>query len=98
MRLFNFIGIAETCSTASLYFIAMPLKYIGNNEILVQIIGPIHGFLWIFYMALLGFGFLQNKWNIRAVFIGGILSLFTGGPIWLEKRLDKPEYLVDKNV
>ena len=98
MRIFNFIGIAETCSTASLYFIAMPLKYIGNNEILVQIIGPIHGFLWIFYMALLGFGFLQNKWNMRAVFIGGILSLFPGGPIWLEKRLDNPEYLVDKNV
>ncbi len=98
MRLFNIIGIAETCSTASLYFIAMPLKYLGNNEILVQIIGPIHGFLWIFYMALLGYGFLQNKWNMRAVLVGGMLSLFPGGPIWLEKRLDYPEYLVNGDV
>ncbi|HIH81887.1 MAG TPA: DUF3817 domain-containing protein, partial [Candidatus Thalassarchaeaceae archaeon] len=40
MRFFNATGIAETCSTASLYFIAMPLKYIGGNEILVQVIGP----------------------------------------------------------
>jgi len=29
------------------------------------------------------------------VFIGGILSLFPGGPIWLEKRLDNPEYLIN---
>ena len=41
-------------------FSAHPSSLNGNNEILVQIIGPIHGFLWIFYMALLGFGFLQN--------------------------------------
>ena len=93
MRLFNFIGIAETCSTASLYFIAMPLKYMGDNEMLVKVIGPIHGFLWIIYIALLGIGWLKNKWNIRAVFIGGVLSLFPGGPIWLEKRLDNPEFL-----
>lgn len=95
MRLFNIIGIAETCSTASLYFIAMPLKYIGGNEILVKIIGPIHGFLWIFYIGLLGLGLLQNKWNLRAVFIGGMLSLFPGGPIWLEKRLGNSEYLAN---
>jgi integral membrane protein len=93
MRLFNSIGIAETCSTASLYFIAMPLKYLGDNEFLVKVIGPIHGFLWVLYIGLLGIGWLQKKWNIRAVITGGFLSLFPGGPIWLEKRLDNPEYL-----
>ena len=56
MRFFNATGIAETCSTASLYFIAMPLKYIGDNEILVQVIGPIHGILWSLYIGLLGLG------------------------------------------
>ena len=53
MRFFNIAGVAETCSTISLYFIAMPLKYLGENEILVEIIGPIHGFLWIVYIGLL---------------------------------------------
>ena len=75
MRFFNATGIAETCSTASLYFIAMPLKYIGGNEILVQVIGPIHGVLWSLYIGLLGLGWLQKEWNMRAVILGGFLSL-----------------------
>ena len=74
MRFFNATGIAETCSTASLYFIAMPLKYIGGNEILVQVIGPIHGVLWSLYIGLLGLGWLKKEWNMRAVILGGFLS------------------------
>ena len=93
MRFFNSVGIAETCSTISLYFIAMPLKYIGGNEILVKVIGPIHGILWSLYIGLLALGWLQKKWNMRAVFTGGFLSLLPGGPIWLERRLDNEEYL-----
>jgi integral membrane protein len=71
----------------------MPLKYIGGNEILVEIIGPIHGFLWIIYIALLGMGYIQQKWNIRAVILGGFLSILPGGPIWLERRIQNEEYL-----
>ena len=89
----NVAGIAETCSTICLYFIAMPLKYLGENEILVKIIGPIHGFLWILYIGLLGLGWIQNKWNVRAVIMGGLLSILPGGPIWLERRMNQEEYL-----
>ena len=97
MRFFNIAGIAETCSTISLYFIAMPLKYLGENEILVEIIGPIHDFLWIVYIGLLGMGWKQKKWNIRAVITGGVLSILPGGPIWLERRMDQSEYLPKQN-
>ena len=97
MRFFNIAGIAETCSTISLYFIAMPLKYLGENEILVEINGPIHGILWIVYIGLLGMGWIQKKWNIRAVITGGVLSILPGGPIWLERRMDQREYLPKQN-
>ena len=97
MRFFYIAGIAEKCSTISLYFIAMPLKYLGENEILVEIIGPIHGFLWIVYIGLLGMGWKQKKWNIRAVITGGVLSILPGGPIWLERRMDQSEYLPKQN-
>lgn len=92
MRLFNIAGVAETCSTAILYFIAVPLKYAGGNETLVQLIGPAHGVLWSLYIGLLALGWLKTKWNMRAVLMGGLLSLFPGGPIWLERRLADPEY------
>ena len=93
MRFFNIAGIAETCSTICLYFIAMPLKYLGENEILVKIIGPTHGFLWILYIGSLGLGWIQNKWNVRAVIMGVLLSILPGGPIWLERRMNQEEYL-----
>ncbi len=93
MRFFNSVGVAETFSTASLYFVAMPLKYLGGNEILVNIIGPIHGFLWVFYIALLAFGWRNKQWNVKALILGFILSLFPGGPIWLEKRITNAEFI-----
>ena len=93
MHYFYIAGIAETCSTLSLYLIAVPLKYLGNNEILVRVIGPIHGLLWLLYIGLLVLGLIQKKWNIRAVITGGFLSLLPGGPIWLESRMNQSEYL-----
>ena len=95
MRFFNIAGMAETCSTVSLYFIALPLKYLGDNEILVKLIGPIHGLLWLLYIGLLTLGWIQNKWNMRAVITGGVLSLLPGGPIWLERRMNQSQYLPD---
>ena len=89
MRLFTATGIAETCSTISLFFIAMPLKYLGGNEILVKIIGPIHGVLWFLYIGLLFEGVASKKWNTRAFIVGGFLSMFPAGPIWFERRLEK---------
>ena len=95
MRFFNIAGMAETCSTVSLYFIAMPLKYLGDNEIMVKLIGPIHGLLWLLYIGLLTLGWIQKKWNMRAVITGGVLSLLPGGPIWLERRMNHSQYLPD---
>lgn len=95
MRFFNIAGMAETGSTVSLYFIAMPLKYFGDNEILVKLIGPIHGLLWLLYIGLLTLGWIQKKWNMRAVITGGFLSLLPGGPIWLERRMNQSQYLPD---
>jgi len=33
-----------------LVFLAVPLKYLGDNETPVQIIGPIHGWLYLVYL------------------------------------------------
>ena len=47
------IGLIESISWFVLAFIAMPVKYIdalGGNEILVKIVGPIHGGLWCLYL------------------------------------------------
>ena len=45
------IGSAEGTSFLLLLFIAMPLKYLGKNPILVQWLGPVHGGLFLLYLA-----------------------------------------------
>ncbi len=94
MRYFNSVGIAETCSTITLYFIAMPFKYLFGNQLLVEIVGPIHGLLWIMYVGFLGFGCINGNWNLRAFFTGGFLSILPGGPIWLERRIHTDRFQI----
>lgn len=45
------IGSAEGISFLLLLLIAMPLKYLGRNPILVEWLGPIHGGLFLLYVA-----------------------------------------------
>jgi integral membrane protein len=57
-----------------LVLVAMPLKYLGGNPVPVQIIGPLHGFLYVVYL-MTGFDLaVKNKWSVR----GTLLVLVAG--------------------
>jgi len=87
MNFFKISGILETISTISLFFIAMPVKYIGGNEILVKIIGPIHGALFILYILLVLWEQRQGRLNVELAIKGMLSSIPPGGPIWFERKL-----------
>ena len=89
MSFFRVSGILETISTISLFFIAMPLKYIGGNEILVKIVGPIHGFLFILYCCLVLWEQRQGRMNMSLAIKGMLAAIPPGGPIWFERKLHK---------
>ena len=36
----------------ALVLVGMPLKYIGGNDTVVAIVGPVHGFLFMIYLVL----------------------------------------------
>jgi integral membrane protein len=96
MNLFRISGILETISTISLFFIAMPVKYIGGNEILVKIIGPIHGALFVLYIILVLWEQRQGRLNVELAIKGMLSAIPPGGPIWFERKLvrmalDNPE-------
>jgi integral membrane protein len=60
------IGFLEGISLLILIFIAVPLKYIYGNPILVKYVGQIHGILFLlFVFNTLRVGVEQNwKWKI----------------------------------
>ena len=89
------LGYIEGCSTILLMGIAMPLKYIGGNEILVKILGPIHGVLFSLYVLILFLG-VSKKWKRDAFIIGFISAIFPGGPFWFEREMSKGRWNVDQ--
>ena len=44
------IGIVEGISLIILLFIAVPVKYILGEPLLVRIVGSIHGILWLYLL------------------------------------------------
>ncbi len=89
MNLFRISGILETISTIALFFIAVPLKYIGGNEVLVKIIGPIHGGLFVLYIVLVWWEQHQGRLTSNLAIKGMIAAVPPGGPIWFERKLNK---------
>ena len=49
---FRMIGWLEGSSLLSLFFIAMPLKYVWHQPEAVRIVGSIHGGLFLLYILL----------------------------------------------
>ena len=86
MRFFQISGILETISTISLFFIAMPMKYIGGNEILVKIIGPIHGGLFVLYCVLVWWEQNQGRINSNLAIKAMLAAIPPGGPIWFDRK------------
>lgn len=51
MHLFRIIALIEGVTTLALFLVAMPLKYLAGNPMLVPPIGWVHGIAFIAYMA-----------------------------------------------
>ena len=57
-----------------LVFVAMPLKYLGDQPTLVAIVGPIHGFLYMVYLVTAFDLAVRAKWP----FVRTVLVLLAG--------------------
>ena len=90
------VGYIEGCSTILLMGVAMPLKYLGDNEILVKLLGPIHGMLFVIYIAMLFLG-VSKTWNKNAFVIGFIAAIVPGGPFWFESKLKAGNWSIDQD-
>ena len=86
MSLFKVSGILETISTISLFFIAMPMKYIGGNQILLKIIGPINGYLFVLYIVLVWWEQHKGRMSSNLAILGMVSAIPPGGPIWFDRK------------
>ncbi len=85
------IAYAEGISLLLILGITMPLKYGFGYPHPNEVIGLIHGILFILYVgAVLYFTFREN-WNIKKTLLALIASIIPFGPFWADKKLFQPK-------
>ncbi|WET67085.1 DUF3817 domain-containing protein [Sphingobacterium sp.] len=88
LRLLSYL---EGISLLILVFIAVPLKYWGQQPMLVKALGPIHGmlFLW-FVISTLSVG-IERHWKFRQTTCKVLLAcLIPFGTFYIDRRILKP--------
>ncbi len=85
------IGFLEGLSLLILIFIAMPLKYGFDNPATVQVLGPIHGALFVlFILNTLGVG-VEQQWQFSTTTWKVLLAcMIPFGTFYIDKKILKP--------
>lgn len=84
---FRVISYIEGLSYLILVFIAMPIKYIGENPYPVKIIGMAHGVLFILFVMFLYEAMKKQSWENRFSIKLFIYSLIPFGSFIIEKKV-----------
>lgn len=90
IKLFRTIALLEGLSYILLLFIAVPLKYYGNDDYLVKILGMPHGILFIAYIFFSIAGKFKYKWGYKDFFIISSASLIPFGTFYVDRTYIKP--------
>ncbi len=62
-RVFRIVAVVEGITTLVLFFVAMPIKYGLGDPGWVQLWGPIHGYAFLAYLALMALALRGRGWG-----------------------------------
>lgn len=76
---FRIAAIVEGITTLALFFVAMPIKYMLHDPLWVQIVGPLHGYAFLLYIALMAVLMRKAPWTNADVVRASLASLIPFG-------------------
>ena len=85
------VGLLEGLSFLLLLFIAMPMKYMFDNPVLVKYVGMGHGVLFILFLIVLFAVCEKQKWSITICLMGLAASILPFGPFVFDRKLKRFE-------
>ena len=80
------IGRLEGSSLLLLLLIAMPVKYLFGDPILVKVVGMAHGILFLAYAAVAAEASTRQNWPRMKLILCLILSCIPGGTFFFESK------------
>lgn len=87
----RWMGFVEGTSTLVLFFIAMPLKYLANRPIAVEIAGSIHGVLFLCLVAMLAISIRRVPISLGLSLAGMVSAVIPFGPFVYDRWLQRLE-------
>ena len=87
VRALRITSVLEGISLILLFFVAMPLKHGFGMPLAVRIVGSAHGGLFLIFVAVLLWAFLDRKWDIAKGLKLFISCLIPFGFLWAERIL-----------
>ncbi len=81
------LAFAEGTSFLLILFVTMPLKYIYDMPGPNQIVGMIHGLLFVLYCLLVIQVKIEHNWNTKMLLLALLASVIPFGTFWADKRL-----------
>jgi integral membrane protein len=83
------VGFIEGLSFLLLLFIAMPMKYVWGNPVLVKYVGMGHGILVIAFLLLLLMVCEREKWSLNMYIAGLAAAILPFGTFVYDRKLKK---------
>jgi integral membrane protein len=80
-------ALTEGVSFLVLLGVAMPLKYVWGIPAAVQVVGWIHGLLFVAFCFALAFAFFQHRWPFWRGAVIFIAALVPFGPFVIDRRM-----------
>jgi len=86
LNIFKITSFLEGVSYLLLLFAGMPLKYIGNNDVLVKALGMPHGILFMAYIVLALIISRKLKWSVTTTLFALIAAVIPFGTFYVNKK------------
>lgn len=87
LQRFRIFAISEGVSYVLLVFIGMPLKYLAGQPLMVEIVGWIHGVLFMAYLFAGVSAAAEYEWSRRFCGWAFLAALVPGGTFVLDRNL-----------
>jgi integral membrane protein len=86
LKFFKVVALLEGTSLLLLLLFAMPMKYIFQTPIFVQMIGMAHGVLFIAYIIMAVMLKIECNWTFKKFGIISVASVVPFGTFYVDKK------------
>lgn len=98
VKFFRIISTLEGISLLLLFFVAMPMKYMFENDVLISPVGMAHGILFTLYVFIAIVVTFELKWNAKTIAIVLLCSIIPFGTFYMEKKYLNSAKLADAKI